>query len=145
MSNKNKYTALVASVVAGFISSFLLCESVIAEQRNVISSCGLSTSAGVTRGKCIIRTYIDGNYIMIKVEPSWFESPDEGLTLLRVTNNPSCTSWSGFNEKGCIGEAWYGEGWGYASVTDEEGRFSYGNGGSGFALYYDGPLPRPSN
>ncbi len=143
MINK-KLKTLVISI--GFISSFLLGRNALAEQRNVVSSCGLHTSAGETRGKCIIRTYIDGDYIMIKVEPSWFKSPDDGPTFLRVTNNPSCTSWSGFNEDGCKGEvSMDGTDWEYASVTASEGEFVYGMGGSGFALYYDGPLPRPSN
>ncbi len=146
MINK-KLKTLVISL--GFISSFLLGRNALAEQRNVVSSCRIHTTAGETKGKCIIRTYIDGDYIMIQVVPSWFKSPDDGPTLLRVMNNPSCTHWSGFDENGCKGELLYGtddsNDWGYASVTASEGRFSYGIGGSGFALWYDGPLPRPSN
>ncbi len=142
MKNQGLKT-LIISVI--FLSSFSSSRNALAEQKNVISSCSLHTTAGETRGRCTIRTYIDGDYIMIKVIPSWFKSSDDEPTFLRVTNNPSCQRWSGFDEDGCKGELLDGTEWGYATVHTSDGHFSYGVGGSGFALYYDGSLPRPSN
>lgn len=139
-----KVKTFVISV--GILSTIFLGNNALAEQRNVISSCGLGTTAGYIRGKCIIKTYIEGDYIMIQVIPSWRKSPeDDELTFLRVENSPSCTRWTGFNEDGCKGEVWYGTDWGYAIIDSSEGRFGYGMGGSGFSFHYDGPLPRPSN
>jgi|GEM_PF-3911876 len=132
--------------LVGIFSTFSFPSKTLAEQRNVISSCELHTSAGDVRGKCVIKTHLEGNYIMIQVIPSWRKTPeDDELTYLRVENNPSCAGWNGFNEQGCKGEVWESTGWGYASIHDSEGKFSYGIGGPGFVLYYDGPLPRPSN
>ena len=128
----------------GILSTIFLSSNALAEQRNVISSCSLHTTAGDSRGKCIIKTHIDGDYIMIQVIPQGlFNMEDNGL--LRVSNNPSCTIWTGFNEDGCKGEVWDGTDWTYAVINASEGRFGYGSGGSGFAFYYDGPLPRPFN
>ncbi|MBD2255005.1 hypothetical protein [Nostoc parmelioides] len=94
----------------GLFSVFTLNSDAIAEQRNVKSSCGLHTTAGDIKGKCTLKIFIEGKYIMIQVIPSWRKSSeDDALMFLRLENNQSCKKWDGFNENGCKGEAWDGQ------------------------------------
>ena len=142
------------------IKSFIACLTIlsvvfcnhnaIAQQRNVKSSCTLHTTAGDTKGKCIIRTYIDGDYIMVEVYKSWEKIPDR----LRLTNTVKCTEWNSYpwetEVNQCLAEIQYaGENdWSFALAGENEinGKmeFSYGSGGSGYNLSYDGFFPRPA-
>ncbi|HYW22113.1 MAG TPA: hypothetical protein VE956_22930 [Nodularia sp. (in: cyanobacteria)] len=131
------------------LSLIFTSSNVLAQQRNVKSSCSLHTTAGITNGKCIIRTYIEGDYIMVEVYKSWEKIPDR----LRLINTAKCTEWSSYpwetEVNQCLAEIQYaGENdWSFALAGENEinGKkaFNYGSGGSGYHFHYDGPFPRP--
>ncbi|MEH2283647.1 MAG: hypothetical protein V7K90_20350 [Nostoc sp.] len=126
--------------------SFIFASSnALAQQRNVKSSCRLYTTAGlIGKGRCTIKTYIEGNYIMVEVYKSWEQNnePDR----LRFTNRPDCISWQWKSDNGCEEEFWYGDGWSYVSTREDEEngktRFIYSLG-SAYYFQYDGSFPRP--
>ncbi|ALB39886.1 MULTISPECIES: hypothetical protein [unclassified Anabaena] len=138
-------------VVSLSVLSFLFTtNNALAQQRNVKSSCRLHTTAGIIgKGRCTIKTYMEGDYIMVVVYKSWDKRPDR----LRLTNNPKCTRWIPFpseeNIVTCLVEMKLEEepdwGVGFAGEYETNGKkeFVYGVGGSGYAFYYNGPLPRP--
>ena len=138
-------------IVSLSVLSFLFTtNNALAQQRNVKSSCRLYTTAGlIGKGRCTLKTYIEGDYIMVVVYKSWDKRPDR----LRLTNNPKCTRWipspSEDNIVTCLVEMKLEEepdwGVGFAGEykTNAKKEFVYGVGGSGYAFYYNGPLPRP--
>jgi hypothetical protein len=138
-------------IVSLSVLSFLFTtNNALAQQRNVKSSCRLYTTAGlIGKGRCTLKTYIEGNYIMVKVYKSWEKKPDR----LRLTNNPQCTRWIPFPSEEetvtCLIEMKLEEepdwGVGFAGEHNINGKkqFRYGVGGSGYNFEYDGHLPRP--
>lgn len=129
------------------LSLIFASSNALAQQRNVKSSCRLYTTAGlVEKGKCTIRTYIEGDYIIAEIYKSWEKNNEP--TKIRFTNRPDCTSWQWKSDNGCEVELWYGGEleWYYVSAGDDEvnGKkmFTY-TLGSAYYLQYDGLFPRP--
>ena len=133
-------------IVSLSVLSFLFTtNNAIAQQRNVKSSCRLYTTAGlVEKGKCTIRTYIEGDYIIAEIYKSWEKNNES--TKIRFTNRTDCTSWQWKSDNGCEVELWYGSEWNYVSAGDNEvnGKkmFTY-TLGSAYYFQYDGIFPRP--
>ncbi len=138
------YKILIFSI--SFLSILFSTNNVLAQQqRNVKSSCRLYTTAGlVEKGKCIIKTYIQGDYIIAEVYKSWEKSNEP--TKLRFTNRSDCTSWQWKSENGCAVELWDGGEGGYVSTVENEEngrkRFIYSLGNA-YVVEYDGPFPHP--
>jgi hypothetical protein len=136
----------------GILSTILLSTPVQAqEQTNTTSSCSIGNHMGIeNRGKCIIRSKVDGNYIYVKIEKSW-ESPD----YFRLTNSPACNTWYmkpiSDMKDGCEVEQKYDiYGWDtgvmkFGVYKDENGNetlyYAYGDKANSF--HYQGPFKRP--
>lgn len=143
--------ALVASIalLSGvFVPSNAKAQAV----RNVISSCRVETTAGITdRGRCKIKTWIEGDYIIVEVKPSW----EKEASYFKLVNNPNCNSWSHYdNNSGCKGVTGDGQSWdedsgGLVSIGEDEDnqgnpKFHY-SFGKAYTLIYDGNFPRPTS
>lgn len=139
---------IFSSLALMFVSS---ASDVLAQERNVISSCRMMSSSGAyhlheERGKCVIKTRVEGDYIVVNVKVPWQTTGSSDI--LRLANNPLCTSWSYMNSEGCSSEYWYGTdtGWSYGGAWEEVDngriRFKYSLGNA-YLVEYHGPLPRP--
>lgn len=105
------------------------------------------TTAGIVgRGRCKIKTYVDGNYMMVEVKTPWKDTPTGNSDLIRLVNSSLCNFWSYKNSNGCEGDFWYGDRWSYvAAGEDEENgkvKFTY-TLGTAYTVTYDGYFPRP--
>lgn len=148
-----KVKALVASIA--LLSEMLVPSNAEAQEvRNVISSCHVETTAGVVdRGKCKIKTWVEGDYIIVEIRKSWkgYKEPD----YFRLINNPNCRSWSGISkrEDGCQavsgdGQSWNEEEGGLVSIGEDESNKGnhqlYYTYGTAYTFFYHGILPKPS-
>jgi hypothetical protein len=135
---------LIVSLSA--LSLIFTSSNALAQHINVKSSCRIYTSAClVEKGKCTIRTYIEGDYIIAEIYKSW-EKNSKPTYKLRFTNRPDCTSWQWESDNGCNVELGYGDEWSYVAAGDNEenGKKTFGyTVGSAYSLQYDGPFPRP--
>lgn len=118
--------------------------------RNVISSCYVLTTAGITdRGKCKIKTWLESDYIIVEVKTSWDREP----SYFRLINNPQCKIWGSAldNDNPCKAVTGDGKSWDEESIvvsigehTDENGNPKFGYSfGSAYTLTYDGPFVIP--
>ena len=131
------------------IPFLLIGNDVLAQERNFKSSCTKSSTTGARysyteKGKCQIRTYIEGNYIIVEVNTSWGGGEKE---IIRLENNPSCQywSWSDTVDAECkAGIAGDGSSWSYVTASEDAKSFHYGTGNI-YMVDYDSPLLRPSN
>lgn len=134
----------------GLLSVLSLASEALAQERNVKSSCRLFSTSGVEynyerKGKCVIKTYLDGDYLMVEVKTPWDSAVQGKPDLMRLENKSSCTSWQ-YASNDCSGEFWYGDEWSYIQATEGEknGRTNFGYSlGNAYIVTYDGPLPRP--
>jgi len=128
---------------------FVLGNAQAQEVRNVISSCHVETTAGITdRGRCKIKTWIEADYIIVEIKSSW----EKEATYFKLVNNPNCKTWSHYNDSGCQGASGDGQSWdeetgGLVSIGENEDaqgnpKFQYSYG-SAYTLIYDGKFPRP--
>lgn len=154
----NQQIKKIAITTTFFLSLFLFPVSVKAQSKNIISSCRVyranlsnSLDSYVNQGKCIIRTRIEGDYIMVRVETPW-PSPEgkKDVDIMRLTNKPSCTNWSPHSSKECSGDFWYGndKGWGYVSAAQykENGNVKFGYDiGKIYSVEFDGAFPKPKS
>lgn len=139
-------------VFISLLSIFPLAGKALSQERNVKSSCRLFSTSGAEysseqRGKCTIKTYLDGDYLMVEVRTPWDNSATEGRNdLIRLKNNSSCTSWRDDSSDECYGAFRYSDDWGYVQVSESEengrNKFIYSLGNA-YIVTYDGPLPRP--
>ena len=120
---------LLASVT---VLPFLLLGNDAQAQENFTSSCSKAGSSGVMhgykeKGKCQVKTYVKGNYMIVEITASWGEGEKE---ILRLENNPSCNYWSTIDEDGCKGEVGGNDGeWGgYVTAGKDETGFGYSFG-----------------
>ena len=124
-----------------------LNSSVLAQERNFKSSCGYEGTGGVDsnwgeRGKCQIKTYVKGDYLIVEVTTSWFEGEKH---ILRLENDPSCDYWSSIEGNGCKGGYWGGgDQWDYVTAGEDKTSFGFSLGNA-YMFSYDGPLLRPTN
>ena len=144
---------LVASI--SLLSGVLIHSNAGAQEvRNVISSCHVQTTAGIVeRGRCKIKTWTEGDYIIVEIRKSWEKEP----SYFRLVNHPGCSSWKGIGEDidGCEAVEGDGKSW---SKDDETGLVSFGEYkdedgkrnpqviytyGSAYTFFYHGPLARP--
>ena len=129
------------------LSFFIFVGAAYAQEKNVISSCHLITTLGIIeRGRCTIKTYVDGKYIMVQVKTPWDNTVTGEPDIIRLVNRLSCTSWSYKNSDGCEGEFWDGDEWNYVGagkyVENGKKKFSY-TLGTAYTVIYDGPFSRP--
>ena len=139
---------IIANLLALITVSPLLFmnSSVSAQERNFKSSCSYEGTGGVENnwgetGKCQIKTYVKGDYLIVEVTTSWGEGEPD---IIRLENDPSCDYWSSIKGNGCKGEFRYGNEWGYVTAGESETSFGYSLGNA-YMFSYDGPLLRPSN
>jgi hypothetical protein len=139
---------VIANLIALITVSPILLfnSSVLAQERNFKSSCGYSSTSGVEysyeeRGKCTVKTYVQGDYLIVEVKSSWKKGEKE---TLRLENKPSCKFWSSTEGNDCKGEYWYDDntGWSYITATEDRNSFGYSLGNA-YMFSYDGPLLRP--
>ncbi|MBW4600993.1 MAG: hypothetical protein KME29_15710 [Calothrix sp. FI2-JRJ7] len=145
---------MVASI--SLLSGVLIHSNADAQEvRNVISSCHVETTAGVVeRGRCKIKTWAEGDYIIVEIRNSWegYKEP----TYFRLVNNPNCSSWRGIggDEDDCKAVGRYDNSWneeenGLVSIgeyKDDENsnpRFIY-TYGRAYTFFYHGSFPRPN-
>jgi hypothetical protein len=145
MFNYEKIIQTVFSSIT-LLSFFFFVGDALAQEKNVISSCRLITTVGVVeRGRCTIKTHIDGNYIMVEAKTPWDDTTG-GPDIMRLVNGLSCASWIYKSSKGCEGEFWYGDEWSYveAEKYEESGKkkFRYSLG-TAYTVIYDGSFSRP--
>lgn len=100
----------------------------------------------IGKGKCKIKTYIDGEYIKVEVKTPWKDTPTGKSDVMKLVNKPSCNSWIYRSGKGCDVQFWYGNEWSYAGVWEEKengrDKFNYSLG-TAYTVTYDGSFPRP--
>ncbi len=141
----------LVAFVALLSGVFVLSNAQAQEVRNVISSCRLETTAGITdRGRCKIKTWIEGDYIIVEIKPSW----EKEVSYFKLANNPNCKTWSYYNDSGCKGVSGDGQSWdeefgGLVSIGEHEDaqgnpKFHY-SFGRAYTLIYDGKFPRPAS
>lgn len=141
ISMKKIIANLLASVTV--LPFLLLGNDVQAQERNFKSSCSYTGTGGIgmnwgERGKCTVKTYVKGDYLIVEVNTSWEEGKKE---ILRLKNDPSCKFWSSVDGNGCKGEYWYGNETGWSYITASEDRKSFGYSlGNAYMFSYDGPL-----
>jgi hypothetical protein len=138
-------------IFISLLSPIFLANIVQAQRvRNVTSSCSVLTTAGITeRGKCKIKTWLEGNYIIVEVKKSWDREP----SYFRLTNNPECNLWGPAldNDNPCKAVTGDGKSWDEESIvvgigehTDENGNKTFGYSfGRAYNLFYDGPFVIP--
>ncbi|BAZ19093.1 hypothetical protein NIES4071_109780 (plasmid) [Calothrix sp. NIES-4071] len=148
--------ALVASIT--LLSGMLIHSNADAQDvRHVVSSCHVETTAGVVeRGRCDIKTWAEGDYIIVEIRESWNWSKEP--TYFRLVNYPGCSSWRGigWDEDNCKAVEGDGKSW---SKDDETGLVSFGEYkdedgkgnpqviytyGRAYTFFYHGPFPRPN-
>lgn len=118
----------------------LIGNDVLAQERNFKSSCSLTsrwsaTDINTEKGKCQIKTYIEGDYLIVEVNTPWGEAEKD---IIRLKNNPSCQYWSWSDtEVECKSFTPY-------TASEDANSFHYGMGNA-YMVDYDGPLLRPSN
>lgn len=149
---KKLITHLLASIT--LLPVFLLDSNVLAQERNFKSSCSYAGTSGVEytygkRGKCIIKTYVSGDYLIVEVKSSW----EEEKRIMRLENKPNCSEWRDLSESQyqyssnvCHGQYWHGDslGWGYIVAVKDKNSFGYSLGNA-YMFSYDGPLLQPSS
>lgn len=120
--------------------------------RNVISSCHVETTAGIIeKGRCKIKTWVEGEYIIVEIKKSWegYKNP----RYFRLTNDANCKYWSYFkhdDDDNCLVRAIDSDEWdgivGIGESEDEEGTKQFGYYyGRAYMFTYHGSLPRPSS
>lgn len=127
----------------------LMGNEVIAQERNFKSSCSYASTSGAmhfyeVRGKCQIKTYVRGDYLIVEVTNSWDETNKE---TIRLENDPSCDYWSWSNTLDADCKAGFkgdDNSWSYVNASENEKSFHYGMGNI-YMFTYDGPLLRPAS
>ncbi|MDY6897245.1 MAG: hypothetical protein SWZ49_04110 [Cyanobacteriota bacterium] len=135
----------------GILSTLMLSNPAQAQkQTNTASSCYEQTTSGVVnKGKCIIRSKVDGKYIYIKVEKSWGEAD-----YFRLTNSSNCKTWrmksiSDMGDGCTVEQKDKVNGWGEGVIRFITGKDDNGNEsviythGRGYGLHYQGAFKRP--
>lgn len=141
------------SLTLALVTTFVIAPNVIAQPseesytRNVISSCHTNGKTSSSSGKCIVRTRIEGYYIMVRVE-HLSDTGEKDVDILRLANGDHCSTWGPDRLYGCFGDFWYenDQEWGYvvAGNTEEKGKVTFRyNIGNAYSVQFDGALPRP--
>ena len=119
---------LLASVT---VMPFLLIgNKVQAQVENFTNFCSKAGSSGVMHGykeegNCQVKTYVEGDDLIVGVTASWNQGEKE---IIRLKNNTSCNYWSTPDDD-CKAEVGGNDGWGgYVTAGKDETGFGYSFG-----------------
>ena len=122
---------IIAILASATFLPFLVLENDAQAQENFSNFCSKAGTSGVMHGykeegKCQVKTYVEGDYLVVEVSASWNEGEKE---IIRLKNDTSCEYWSTTDDD-CKAEVGSdsGEWGGYVTAGKDETGFGYSFG-----------------